>query len=198
MMVEAGKRLLAPVSVHFADALPIAVLGLLVNLASVKILDLDESETERGQVMGTRDHNLHSAYLHVLADTLTSVLAIAALLGGRYAGLVFLDPLMAIVGSLVIIQWSIGLCRGSAHQLLDVVSSDEITRTIRAQIELLADARVVDLHLWDLAPGRLGCIVSVLASEPRSVTEYREAILAAVRVEHLTVEVGRCPHHQAA
>jgi cation diffusion facilitator family transporter len=198
MMIEAGKRLLDPVSVHFAEALPVAVLGLLVNLVSVKILDLDEPETAHGQLMQTRDHNLHSAYLHVLADTLTSVLAIAALLGGRYAGLIFLDPLMAIVGSLVILHWSVGLCRGSAHQLLDVVSSEGIVDAIRAQVESLADARVVDLHLWELAPGRLGCIVSVLASEPRPVAEYREVILAAVRVEHLTVEVGRCPHHQAA
>jgi len=198
MMLEAGKRLLDPISVNFAEALPVAVLGLLVNLASVKLLDLDEPEIERGHGVGARDHNLHSAYLHVLADTLTSVLAIAALLGGRYAGLVFLDPLMAIVGSLVILHWSIGLCRGSAHQLLDVVSSDEIAQTIRAQVESLDDARVVDLHLWELAPGRLGCIVSVLASAPRAVAEYRQAILAAVEVGHLTVEVGRCPHHEAA
>jgi Co/Zn/Cd efflux system component len=79
-----------------------------------------------------------------------------------------------------------------------VVSSDEIAHTIRAQVESLDDARVVDLHLWELAPGRLGCIVSVLASEPRPVVEYREAILAVARVEHLTVEAGRCPHHEAA
>jgi len=198
MMIEAGKRLADPVPVNFAEALPVAALGLLVNLVSVKLLDVDEHESEHGQRRGSHDHNLRSAYFHVLADTLTSVLAIAALLGGRYAGLVFLDPLMAIVGSLVILHWSVGLCRGSAHQLLDVVSSEEITQAIRAQVESLDDARVVDLHLWELAPGRLGCIVSVLASEPRSAAEYREAILAAARVEHLTVEVGRCPHHQAA
>jgi cation diffusion facilitator family transporter len=198
MMIEAGKRLLDPVPVNFANALPVAVLGLLVNLTSVKLLDLDEPETEHGRAVGAHDHNLHSAYLHVLADTLTSVLAIAALLGGRYAGLVFLDPLMAIVGSLVILQWSIGLCRGSAYQLLDVVSSDEVARVVRTQVESLDDARVVDLHLWELAPGRLGCIVSILASAPRPVAEYREAILAVARVAHLTIEAGRCPHHEAA
>jgi cation diffusion facilitator family transporter len=198
MMIEAGKRLLDPVSVHFAEALPVAFLGLLVNLVSVKLLDVDEREAEPGRGQGSRDHNLRSAYFHVLADTLTSVLAIAALLGGRYAGFVFLDLLMAIVGSLVILHWSVGLCRGSAHHLLDLVSSEEIAHTIRARVESLDDARVVDLHLWELAPGRLGCIVSVLASEPRPVAVYRETILAAVEVEHLTVEVGRCPHHEAA
>jgi cation diffusion facilitator family transporter len=198
MMVEASRRLRDPVVVNFAEALPVAFLGLLVNLVSVKLLDVDEHESEHEQKRSAHDHNLRSAYFHVLADTLTSVLAIAALLGGRYAGLVFLDPLMAIVGSLVILHWSVGLCRGSAHQLLDVVSSDEITQTIRTQIESLDDARVVDLHLWELAPGRLGCIVSVLASEPRPVAAYRETILAAVQIEHLTVEVGFCPHHEAA
>ncbi len=105
---------------------------------------------------------------------------------------------MAIVGSLVILHWSIGLCRGSAQQLLDVVFSDEIAHAIRTQIESLDNARVVDLHLWELGSGRLGCIVSVLASEPRPVAEYREAILAVAQVEHLTVEAGCCPHHEAA
>lgn len=197
MMIEAGKRLLHPVSVHFAEALPVAVLGLLVNLLSVKLLEPDEANEESPHT-GHHDHNLRSAYFHVLADALTSVLAIAALVGGQYAGLVFLDPIMAVIGSLVILRWSMGLCRGSALHLLDVVSSTEVTQTIRTWIESLDDARVVDLHLWDLGPGRLGCIVSVMASAPRSVAEYRKAILAAVRVEHLTVEVERCPHHEAA
>ena len=198
MMIEAARRLLDPVPVNFTNALPVAILGLLVNLVSVKLLDLDESETEHGPGRGSGDHNLRSAYFHVLADTLTSVLAVGALLGGRFAGLIFFDPLMALVGSLVILHWSFGLCRGSAYQLLDVISSDEIAQTIRSRVESLDDARVVDLHLWELAPGRFGCIVSVLARAPRSGAEYREAILAAVQVEHLTVEVGRCPHHQAA
>jgi cation diffusion facilitator family transporter len=198
MMVEAGSRLFLPVPIDFAEALPVAVLGLLVNLVSVKLLDLDEDRLSANQHSGGYDHNWHSAYFHVLADTLTSVLAIAALLGGRYAGLVFLDPLMAMVGGLVILRWSIGLCRGSAHQLLDIISSEQIDHAIRSQVESLDDARVVDLHLWELGPGRLGCIVSVMASRPRSVAEYREAVLAAAPVEHLTVEVERCPHHEAA
>jgi len=197
MMIEAGKRFFQPVTVHFAEALPVAILGLPINLVSVKLLDPDEAH---GGIPhpGHHDHNLHSAYLHVLADALTSVLAIVALFGGWYAGLVFLDPIMAIVGSVVILRWSIGLCRGSALHLLDVVSSTEVAQTIRTQVESLDDARVVDLHLWELGLSRLGCIVSVMTSAPRSVAEYRKAILAAVQVEHLTVEVERCPHHEAA
>jgi cation diffusion facilitator family transporter len=194
MMIEAGTRLLHPVPVQFAEALPVAVLGLLVNVVSMKLLDPDEESPH----VGHHDHNLRAAYVHVLADTLTSILAVAALVGGQYAGLVFLDPVTAMIGSLVILRWSIGLCRGSVLHLLDVSSSAEVAQTIRARIESLDDARVVDLHLWDLGSGRLGCIVSVMASAPRSVADYREAILTAVRVEHLTVEVERCPHHVAA
>jgi cation diffusion facilitator family transporter len=198
ILIEAGARVLKPVPVNFAEALPVAVIGLAVNLFSVKLLDLDEDHSTSQRLPGAHDHNLRSAYFHVMADTLTSVLAIVALLGGHYGGVLFLDPLMAMVGSVVILHWSVGLCRGSARQLLDMVSSDEVARTIRAQVESLVDARVIDLHLWELGSGRLGCIVSVMASVPRPVAEYRAAILAAVPIEHLTVEVERCPHHEAA
>jgi cation diffusion facilitator family transporter len=197
MMMEAGKRLFQPVPIHFAEAIPVAVLGLLVNVVSVKLLDPDEADDQTYHTT-SHDHNLRSAYFHVLADALTSVLAIGALVGGRYAELVFLDPLMAIVGSLVILRWSVGLCRGSAHQLLDIVSSGSVAQAIRTQVETLDDARVIDLHLWELGPGWLGCIVSVMASAPRSVAEYRDAILAVTQVDHLTIEVERCPHHEAA
>jgi cation diffusion facilitator family transporter len=167
-------------------------------VASVKLLDVDEKRIGEGEGSQVHDHNLRSAYFHVLADTLTSFLAITALVGGQYAGLIFLDPLMAIIGGLVILHWSIGLCRASARQLLDVGSSGTLAQTIREQVEALDDARVVDLHLWELGLGRLGCIVSVLASAPRPVAEYREAILAVAPIEHLTVEVGLCPHHDVA
>jgi cation diffusion facilitator family transporter len=198
MMLEAWTRLLQPIPIDFTEALPVAVLGLLVNVASVKLLDVDELRAGEGEDSQVHDHNLRSAYFHVLADTLTSFLAIIALVGGQYAGFIFLDPLMAIIGGLVILQWSIGLCRASARQLLDVGSSGTIAQTIRKQVEALDDARVVDMHLWELGLGRLGCIVSVLASAPRPVAEYREAILAVAPIEHLTVEVGPCPHHEGA
>jgi cation diffusion facilitator family transporter len=191
MLIEAGKRLLQPVEINFAEALPVAVLGLGVNLVSVKLL---EPEKEHGQHRGADDHNLRSAYTHVLADTLTSVLAIAALLGGQYAGLVFLDPLKAIVGSLVILRWSVSLYSGSARQLLDIADSSQVPTAIRQAVESLDDARIVDLHMWEIAPGRRGCIASLVTSTPRPLDEYRTAILAVAPVEHLTVEVSRCPH----
>lgn len=196
MMFESVLRLMTPVSVSFLDALPIAILGLIVNLVCAWLLDVEQSRQE-GEA-SLPDLNLRSAYLHVMADALTSVLAIAALLGGYYAGWVFLDPLSALVGGLMILTWSIGLCRESARQLLNVVASTDLAQLIQSRVESFDDARVVDLHVWELGQGRLGCIVSVHAAKPRSVTEYREAILAVAPVDHLTVEVESCSSHKAA
>lgn len=193
MIVEAVERLYQPVPVAFDEALPVAALGLLINLVSIKLLAPEEGHDH---LAGSHDHNLHSAYMHVMADALTSVLAILALLGGRYAGLVVLDPLMAIVGSMVILRWSMGLCRGSAAQLLDRVSSLQETQAIRRTLEALDDTRVMDLHVWELGPGRRACMVSLIGSRPRPLHEYRTAILATAPVDHLTVEIARCPYHR--
>lgn len=216
MLVESCRRLAHPLPIHFVEALPVAVLGLLVNLASVKLLHHDDhghGEHEdhedhhshedphdhhgRGG-HGATDHNLRAAYFHVLADAFTSVLAIAALVGGRYAGWTFLDPAMGIVGGLVILKWGVALCRDSARQLLDVVPSKQTIDAIRARVEELDDARVADLHLWEIGPGRNGCIVSLVTAVPREAAFYRNAILAVSDLAHLTVEVHRCPDHEAA
>jgi cation diffusion facilitator family transporter len=135
------------------------------------------------------DVNLKAAYLHVAADALTSLLAIGALLGGRYFGWVFLDPAMAIFGSLVILKWGVGLVGQSGEQLLDVAPSPEVEAKIRAKLEELGDAEVRDLHVWDMGQGRRGCIVSVLTSSPRALDDYRAAVLEAASIDHLTVEI---------
>jgi cation diffusion facilitator family transporter len=158
MMLEAVQRLATPVSVFFLEALPIAVLGLGVNLLCAWLLDVEAAQQSDRQRSSSVDLNLRSAYLHVLADALTSVLAIVALLGGYYLGWVFLDPLSALVGGLMILTWSIGLCRESARQLLNVVSSTDLTQTIQARVETWDDARVVDLH----GTNRLHCVCACL------------------------------------
>jgi cation diffusion facilitator family transporter len=196
IMGEAVHRLVTPVAVSFLEALPIAVLGLGVNLVCAWLLDVETVRPHDGRP--SPDLNLRAAYLHILADALTSVLAIVALLGGYSAGWTFLDPVSALVGGGMILTWSIGLCRESARQLLNVVSSTELTQTIQQCIEAVDDARVADLHVWELGQGRIGCIVSVHTSTPRSLTEYRDVILAVAPVDHLTVEVERCPHHNVA
>lgn len=209
MLIESCRRLAHPLPIRFAEALPVAILGLLVNLASVKLLDADDHADHHddhdqhhghghGHGHGGHDHNLRAAYFHVLADAFTSVLAIAALIGGKYAGWSFLDPMMGIVGGLVILKWGIGLCRDSGRQLLDVVPSKQAAEAIRARVEELDDARVADLHLWEIGPGRNGCIVSLVTAVPREAAFYRKAILSVSNLAHLTVEVHRCPGHEVA
>lgn len=197
MLVESIRRLVHPLPIHFVHALPVAVLGLIVNLVSVKLLDSDDHHRAHDDGKhghgGGHDHNLRAAYFHVLADALTSVLAIVALVGGRYMRWSFLDPVMGIVGGIVILNWGVGLCRDSGRQLLDVLPSRELADRIRRAVEQVDDVRVADLHLWEMAPGQRGCIVSLVTATPRDTAFYRHAILETSPVAHLTVEVQRCP-----
>ncbi len=213
MIVESATRLLDPLTIAFDQALPVAVLGLVVNLVSAKLLHVGHDHTAHahhdhdgdhehadhhphGQ-HAHDDHNLEAAYLHVLADALTSLLAISALLGGRYLGWAFLDPMMGIVGGLVIMKWGIGLCRSSGRQLLDTVPSEPLLEEIRSCIESIGDCEVADLHLWEIGPGQQACIVSLVTSSPEAPSFYREAIEKVASVAHITIEVERCPGHGA-
>ncbi len=222
---ESFSRLVHPVNVRFAEALPIAVVGLIVNLVSARLLDADQFPDAHGHGHGDdhghahgseaapsraplmaghghahgghghgahTDHNLRAAYMHVLADALTSVLAIIALVGGRYLSLPFLDPLMGIVASAVVLHWSWGLCRGAGRTLLDASASVDDEDRLRSALETIDDVRVADLHLWEMGPGRRGCIVSVFTSEPREADFYRERMRSVLPLSHLTVEVHRC------
>ena len=198
MFGESVRRLLRPEAIQFSEALPVAIVGLLVNLASVKLLDADDHVTitsrwRRPRAPPPRPQPARRLF-HVLADAFTSVLAIAALVGGRYAGWKFLDPLMGIVGGAVILRWSVGLCRGAARQLLDMVSSPALAQTIRKRLEV-GDVRVADLHLWELAPGRRGCIVSLVTEAPEDTAVYKSRLDGVEGIAHLTVEVQRCPGH---
>jgi cation diffusion facilitator family transporter len=213
MMYEAASRLVHPLTIAFGDALPVAVVGLLVNLASMKLLHVDhdhdhhrdhdhddddhEHDHEHGHDdhddHGHGDHNLRAAYVHVLADAFTSVLAILALVGGRYLGWRFLDPLMGIVGGVVISRWSYSLCRGAARQLLDVVPSAELASRIRGHLEAVPGTQVVDLHVWEIGPKARACLASVVAADARSPLEYAERLRSAEGLAHVTIEV-----HQGA
>lgn len=203
MIVESVIRLVDRPIVDFADALPVAVLGLGVNVASLWLLGGHGHRHDHDHDHGhdhhhEHDHNLRAAYVHVLADALTSVLAIGALLAGRYAGWWFLDPAMGIVGGLLIAKWSLNLCRDASRQLLDAVPSAELARRIASRLEGIDDVKIADLHLWEIAPGRQGCIVALVTGEPRDVDFYREAILGEVSLAHLTVEVHRCKRGHVA
>jgi cation diffusion facilitator family transporter len=206
MMYESAARLIHPVPIAFGDALPVAALGLLVNLASVKLLHVDHDHEDHDHDHDHEehddehhaheehhhhhgDHNLRAAYVHVLADAFTSVLAILALVGGRYAGWLFLDPLMGIVGGVVISRWSLGLCRGAARQLLDMVPSKDLVDRIRRRLEATPGTHVVDLHVWEIGPQARACLASVVTTEQRSPLVYSEALRQKEGLSHVTVEV---------
>ena len=197
MAVEAVWRLVVPRAVHFEDALPVAVVGLLVNLVSIRLLHpaqghAHDHEHDHGHGHDHdhgHDHNLRAVYLHVVADALTSVMAIAALLCGRYLGWVSLDPLMAIVAGGLIVRWSWQLGRDAAAQLVDASGDAEALTRIRGALESLGDVVVEDLHRWQLGPRRWGCVVAVASARPRTIGELRAAVLAAAPVHHLTVEL---------
>ncbi|SEH67762.1 cation diffusion facilitator family transporter [Methylobacterium sp. 275MFSha3.1] len=215
---ESLDRLLHPVAIGFGQAIPIAVLGLAVNLASVWLLHDDHDDhghddhahhhgghahgghAHAGHAHGGHgghDTNFRAAYVHVLADTLTSVLAIAALLGGRYLGLAWLDPAMGLVGTAVILAWSWSLLRTAALVLLDARPSPAATREIRERLEIGGD-RVSDLHLWQLGPGHRAAVIALVSDDPQPPAHYK-ARLAGVRgLSHVTVEVQPCVGHAAA
>jgi len=145
---------------------------------------------------GTLDFNMRAAFIHVLADAMTSVMAIVALALGKWQGWWFLDPAMGIVGGVVIVWWAGSLCRQASGQLLDVVGSPKHERAVRQRLEQIDDVRVADLHVWELGPGRRSAIVSIVSSTPRDVQFYRQAVLDSVTLAHLTIEVHACalPH----
>ena len=181
---ESFRRFIAPVPLAFAEALPIACLGLAVNLISAALLHEDEEE-------GSHDHNLRSAYVHVLADAVTSVLAIGAILGVRFLGWSWLDPAMGLVGAGLIASWSIGLMRRAGSVLLDVAPDRSLAGQIRSQIES-GDVRICDLHVWRIGPGHHAAIVSLVTHEPRDAASYREALADVPGLSHVTVEVQSC------
>ncbi len=135
------------------------------------------------------DHNLRAAYLHVLADAMTSVLAIVALFAGKYLQLTILDPLVGIVAALVILQWTVSLLRQSAVTLLDQDPDPERTHALRHALESDGETRVRDLHVWTVAPGVLASMITLEAAEPRPVADYREVVQRHGPFVHLTVEV---------
>lgn len=194
---ESALRLASPTGIRFDEAIGVAVVGLVVNLVSAFILRDDHHHDHGGAEHGHhhhgdvhQDHNLRGAYLHVIADALTSVLAIAALLAGRSLGWVWMDPMMGIVGSLVIARWSYGLLRDTGRVLLDAEVAPERREAIRAAIEADSESRIADLHIWRVGPRHLAAIISVVSSAPHSPARYKELLAEERDLVHVTVEVN--------
>ena len=188
MIIESAHRLIEPRTIRFNEAIGVAVLGLVVNLVSAWLLK--GTHHHHGHAHDHHhDHNLKAAYLHVLADALTSVTAIIALTFGRLFGWVALDPLMGIVGALVIARWALGLIRETSGILLDSSVDPEVLDAIRSAVEAEPDCHVADLHVWAVAPEHLAVILSVEASG-RWTPEAVKALLAGIpNLIHVSVEV---------
>jgi len=188
--IESFMRLLQPTEVQFGTATLIAIVGLVGNIVSALLLghghshghDHDHDHHHHGH-----DNNLRSAYIHVLADALTSVLAIAALLAGRYLGWVWLDPVMGIVGAIVIARWAWSLMGVTAGVLLDQ-TDEHVAAEIRERVEQPGDATITDLHVWQVGPGVHAAIVSVVGQPTADAESIRLRLKPVHEVSHLTVE----------
>lgn len=194
---KSAVRLLNPVPISFDQATVIAVLGLGVNLASAWLLRNDHEHVHEHdddaeqQQHHHHDHNLRAAYVHVLADALTSVLAIVALLTGRFFGWYWMDPMMGLVGALVIAVWAYRLLRSSGAVLLDTVTDRRLADQIRKRLEVGTD-RVADLHLWRVGPGHAAVIAAVVADRPESPNRYKARLNNLRGLSHVTIEVHSC------
>lgn len=200
---EAVRRLYAPVAINFAEATWLAVAGFGVNLTSAWLLFDSGHHHDQGHAHDhghashhhhDHDTNLRAAYVHVLADAMTSVLAIVALLTARFFGWVWMDPAMALIGVAVILSWSVGLIRASGTVLLDMVPDRKLAGLIRTRLEVGGD-KVSDLHLWRLGPGHVGLIAAVVSDRPKAPAIYKRRLKGLASLSHVTIEVHACESH---
>lgn len=202
---ESVERLIAPVPIAFTEAIPIAAVGLCVNLLSAWLLR-DEHDhhhghshdhhghshhDHHGHAAVHTDHNLRAAFVHVVADAAVSVLVIVGLVLGRQFGWVWMDPVMGLLASVVILNWSWTLLRSAGAILLDVCPDPGLGRLIAARLEQKGD-RISDLHLWRVGPGHLAAIVSLVSDDPRSPAQYKRRLAGLRGLSHVTIEVERC------
>ena len=200
---ESVVRLLHPVPIAFDEAIPVAVLGLGVNILSAWLLRDDHHRHDHedaydphhdrahGHSRG-HDLNLRAAYVHVLADAAVSVLAIVGLLAGRHLGWRWMDPLMGIVGAIVIANWAWGLVRLAGAVLLDMRPDVELSAAIEQRLEIGRD-RIADLHLWRVGPGHHAAVIALVSDHPEPPSTYKARLMGLPGLSHVTVEVEPCP-----
>jgi len=193
MGIESLQRILSPVQIQFNAAIGVAILGLLVNIVSVFMLQGGNQHSHGNDADKTNhhDHNLRAAYFHVFADAMTSLLAIIALTTGKFFGWVWMDPVMGIVGSLVIVKWSYGLLRDTSTILLDRVANQETASAIRSAIEADTDNRVVDIHVWIIGSHQMSVILSIVTHFPKDPQHYKKLLTDFKNLAHVTVEINQ-------
>jgi cation diffusion facilitator family transporter len=200
MVVESTERIISPQPIRFNEAILVACIGLAVNLLSAFLLE-GGGEHEHGAHVHSphnnstghsHDHALRGAYLHVLADAVTSVAAIVALLAGKFLGWAWMDPVMGIAGSVLIGFWSFGLLQQTSGILLDRDINPELTPRIKAAIEKDSDNRVADLHVWRIGTEQLALILSIVTDYPKTADHYKELLKDFEELTHVSVEINRC------
>ncbi|NOT53807.1 MAG: CDF family Co(II)/Ni(II) efflux transporter DmeF [Deltaproteobacteria bacterium] len=193
MALESVMRMLAPQTIHFNEAILVALVGLLVNIVSGFLLQEHRDQEQEHQDEGHHhDHNLRAAYLHVLADALTSVFATVALGAGKYFGWVWLDPVMGLVGAAVITRWSYGLARDTSLILLDGAVNEQEQSAIIKAIERDTDTRITDLHVWRVSPRHYSASVSVVTHQPKAPEHYKHLLRDIPHLAHVLIEVDQC------
>ena len=188
MLVESLHRLIEPQIIQFNAAIGVAVLGLLINVISALLLkDEHTHEHDHGH-----DHNLKAAYMHVLADALTSLLAIVALLSGKYFGWSWLDPVMGIVGAIIITRWSYSLVKQTSPILLDGSIDEQYKLAIKQSIERDSDNRISDMHIWRISASHYAAIIALVTDSPKPTAYYKALLADFDRLSHVTIEVHEC------
>jgi len=207
MLIESLQRIVHPQDIRFNEAIAVAVVGLLVNVVSAVLLrdghshdhghEHGDDDNHLHHGAGHHDHNLTAAYFHVLADALTSLLAIVALVSGKFLGWHWLDPMMGIVGAAIITRWSYGLLKQTGPILLDTSIEKQTRQAIVETIENDADNRVSDIHVWRVGANHYAAIIAVVTSEPRTAHHYKSLLKDFDRLSHVTVEINACSSGRA-
>lgn len=192
MLIESLQRIVVPHEIQFNQAILVACIGLLVNVASVFLLKDNHSHNEHRHEPHQHDHNLRAAYFHVLADAMTSVLAIAALLAGKYFGWHWLDPIIGVVGAVIITRWAYLLVKQTSPILLDAGIEEEFQQEIKQTIEEDSDNKVCDMHVWRVSANHYAAIVGLVTQYPSSVVHYKKLLSGIDKLSHITIEVNDC------
>ncbi len=196
MCVESLQRIFNPQEIHFNESILVAIIGLFINVASAYLLKAEHShhhdDTTHHHHNHHHDHNLQAAYFHVLADAVTSLLAIVALLAGKFWGWSSLDPVMGIVGAVIITHWAYGLLARTCPILLDASADNDYLKLVTEIIEKDSDNRIVDCHVWKISPSHYATIVSLVTHYPKPTEHYKKLLSELHELSHITVEVNIC------
>lgn len=198
MVWESIERFFHPVEIQFDQAIGVAVIGLVVNVVSMWVLSGSRHADHHHHAHSHdhHDHNLKAAYFHVLADALTSLFAIFALLAGKYFGFIWMDPFMGIVGAIMITRWSLGLIRETSKVLLDKQASEDLQTAIHRAIEENSTDRVSDLHVWSIGSGIYAINLALVSDFPQEPEYYKKLLPDDMGIAHVTVEVHQCKKSQ--